>query len=218
MIRPTPPGAVLFDCDGVLADTEMLVNQLVATELSARGWPMDAAEARRLFLGMAWPDMRPAVEARTGKLPAGWEDAFSRRITELLAAQTLPIPGAIEALRLIAARLPVAVASNSSRRELETKMERLGLLTIFGQRCFSFEDVARPKPAPDIYLAAAAACGLPPAECVVVEDSLAGVRAGLAAGCQVLGFCRDTPEAVLWQAGAETFRSMDVLPAMLRLT
>ena len=212
------PKAVLFDCDGVLADTEMLVNQLVATELSARGWPMDAAESRRLFLGMAWPDMRPAVEARTGALPAGWEDDFSRRITALLAAQTLAIPGAIEALRLVAARLPVAVASNSSRRELAVKLERLGMVEIFGQRRFSFEDVPHPKPAPDMYLAAAASCGVAPGDCVVVEDSLTGVRAGLAAGCRVLGFARDTPEAALWQAGAETFRSMALLPAMLRLT
>lgn len=211
------PGAVLFDCDGVLADTELLVNRLVATELSARGWAMDADEARRLFLGMAWPAMRPVVEARTGRLPPGWEDDFSRRITLLLETETLPVAGAIEAFGRIAARVPVAVASNSSRRELAVKMARLGLEALLAGRCFSFEDVRAPKPAPDIYLAAAAACGVAPGDCVVVEDSVTGVRAGLAAGCRVLGLARDTPAAALRRAGAEPFQDMRELPGLLGL-
>ena len=135
----------------------------------------------------------------------------------MLEEQTLAIPGAVAALRLVAARLPVAVASNSSRRELSVKMDRLGLGSLFGTRCFSFEDVPRPKPAPDMYLAAAASCGVAPADCVVVEDSLTGVRAGLAAGCRVLGFSRDTPAAVLWQAGAEPFSVMEALPGLVGL-
>lgn len=211
------PKAVLFDCDGVLADTEMLVNRIVATELSARGWTMDGHEARRLFLGMAWPDMRPLVEARTGPLPAGWEQDFSRRIAEALERETLPIPGAIDAVRAVAVRLPVAVASNSSRRELTTKMRLLGLTAVFGPRCFSFEDVENPKPAPDLYHAAAASCGVGASDCVVVEDSLAGVRAGVAAGCRVLGFCRETPAAILAVAGAEPFSEMEALPGLIGL-
>ena len=179
--------AVLFDCDGVLADTEMVVNQLVSAELSALGWVMDTDQARHAFLGMAWPDMRPLIEARTGQLPEGWEEGLSRRITRMLEEETMAIPGAIPALQHVAARLPVAVASNSSRRELAMKIERLALTDIFGERRFSFEDVALPKPAPDIYLAAARACGALPADCVVVEDSVTGVRAALAAGCRVLG-------------------------------
>ncbi len=215
--RGVIPAAVLFDCDGVLADTEMLVNQLVATELSARGWVMDAHAARHAFLGMAWPDMRPLVEARTGPLPEGWEEDFSRRITRLLEEETMPIPGAIAALHQVAARLPVAVASNSSRRELAMKMERLALTEVFGARCFSFEDVDRPKPAPDIYLAAALACGAAPPDCVVVEDSVTGVRAARAAGCRVLGFCRDIPADVLQRAGAIPFDRMEALPGLLGL-
>ena len=211
------PRAVLFDCDGVLADTELLVNQLVATELTARGWFMDVHDARRLFLGMAWPDIRPLVEARTGELPPGWEDDFSRSITVLLESETPAIPGAMDALRRIAASLPVAVASNSSRRELAAKIARLGLGSVFDGRCFSFEDVALPKPAPDIYLAAAGACGVLPGDCVVIEDSITGVRAGLAAGCRVLGFARDTPADALMRAGAEPFADMEALPALLGL-
>lgn len=211
------PKAVLFDCDGVLADTETVVNRLVATELTARGWAMNAEQARETFLGMAWPDMRPLVETRTGPLPAGWEDDFSLRITELLEMETLPIPGALEAVRQVAALFPVAVASNSSRRELRTKLQQLGLSGVFDGRTFSFEDVALPKPAPDMYLAAAAACGVVPSECVVIEDSVTGARAGIAAGCRVLGFARDTPAASLSRVGAETFTRMADLPGLLGL-
>lgn len=210
-------GAVLFDCDGVLADTELLVNQLVAVELTARGWVMDAAEARRQFLGLAWPDIRPLVEARTGPLPPGWEQGFGHRIAELLARETMPVDGALDAVRHVAARLPVAVASNSSREELATKMARLGLAELFGPRVFSFEDVSRPKPAPDIYLAAAHACGVEPARCVVVEDSVTGVRAGRAAGCIVMGLAHETPAETLHAAGAIPFFGMADLPELLGL-
>lgn len=210
-------GAVLFDCDGVLADTELLVNRLVAAELTARGWPMTAAEARRHFLGLAWPAMRPLVEARTGPLAPDWERAFGHRIAELLARETLPVEGALEAVRHVAARLPVAVASNSSRGELAIKMARLALADVFGARVFSFEDVPCPKPAPDIYLAAARACGVEPARCVVVEDSVTGVRAGVAAGCIVWGFAHETPAETLRAAGATPFFAMADLPALLGL-
>jgi len=209
--------AVLFDCDGVLADTEMVVNQLVSAELSALGWVLNAEQARHEFLGMAWPDMRPRIEARTGPLPPGWEQGLSRRITLMLEEETMAIPGAIAALQHVAARRPVAVASNSSRRELAMKIERLALTDIFGERRFSFEDVARPKPAPDIYLAAAQACGARAADCVVVEDSVTGVKAALAAGCRVLGFCRDTPAGALTAAGALPFDRMEALPGLLGL-
>lgn len=210
-------GAVLFDCDGVLADTEWMVNQLVAAELTARGWSMTAAEARQHFLGLAWPAMRPLVEERTGPLDPGWERAFGHKIAELLARETLPVEGALDAVRQVAARVPVAVASNSSREELATKMARLGLAEVFGPRVFSFEDVPRPKPAPDIYLAAARACGVEPARCVVIEDSVTGVHAGMAAGCFVLGFAHDTPAEALRAAGATPFFAMADLPRLLGL-
>lgn len=210
-------GAVLFDCDGVLADTELLVNRLVAAELSARGWEMDVTEARRRFLGLAWPAMRPIVEARIGPLPPGWEQGFSRRIAELLARGTMPVQGALDAVRQVAARLPVAVASNSSRGELAIKMACLGLAEVFGARVFSFEDVPRPKPAPDIYLAAARACGVESARCVVVEDSVTGVRAGIAAGCTVMGLAQETPAEALAAAGAMPFFEMVELPGLLGL-
>jgi HAD superfamily hydrolase (TIGR01509 family) len=212
------PRAVLFDCDGVLADTEILVNTLVAEQLSALGWPMSAAESRATFLGMALPDMVPRIEARVGALPADWVEELSTLIAHEMQRRTPPMPGAAEVVHAVAAAgVPVAVASNSGRAELMAKMRSLGLATVFGERVFSFEDVDRPKPWPDIYLAAAASCDAAPRDCVVIEDSVPGVRAGRAAGCRVLGFAHETPAGVLSAHGAEPFASMADLPAFLGL-
>ena len=214
----TPPAAVLFDCDGVLADSEGLVNRLVAIDLTARGWRMSPEQARETFLGMALPHMLPLIEARCGALPVDWAEALSDRIARALLAEVEPVPGAMAALVAVAAAgVPLAVASNSSRAELAAKLDRLALAGFFAGRVFSFEDVARPKPAPDMYLAAAAACGAAPADCVVVEDSLLGARAGIAAGCRVLGFARETDPRVLAAVGATPFASMADLPGLLGL-
>lgn len=210
------PAAVLFDCDGVLADSEGLVNRMVAVDLTARGWRMTPEQARETFLGMALPDMMPMIRARCGALPADWGQALSRRIAQALHDEVEAIPGAVAALQAVAAAgIPLAVASNSTRGELRAKLARLELAGFFGDRVFTYEDVPRPKPAPDMYLAAAKACGAAPDQCVVVEDSLLGARAGIAAGCRVMGFTRETDARVLAAVGAVTFASMDELPGLL---
>lgn len=179
--------AVLFDCDGVLADSESIANRIVAEELTALGWALDAHGAQREFLGLSLPDMRPLIERRVGRLPEGWGTALSERIALAMAEEVQPMPGAAEALRSVAAAgLPMAVCSNSARAELAMKMRVLGFADFFGPRIFSFQDVPRPKPAPDLYTTAAQACGAPAAQCLVVEDSATGVTAGLAAGCRVV--------------------------------
>ena len=213
-----PPAAVLFDCDGVLADSEGLVNRLVAEELTARGWPISAEACRGTFLGMALPAMLPVIEARVGPLPARWAESLSRRIAAAMLRELEAVPGAVGAVRAVArAGLPMAVASNSARAELDAKLDRLGLAAFFAERVFSFEDVARPKPAPDIYAAAARSCGAAPGDCVAVEDSLLGVRSGVSAGCRVLGLARETDASVLAAAGAVPFASMEALPGLLGL-
>jgi len=182
-----PFRAVLFDCDGVLADSEGLANAVVAAELTALGWPLTPLEAQREFLGLALPDMLPRIIARVGGLPLGWGHSLALRITQELSRTLEPMPGALAAVAGLAARgVPMAVCSNSGREELHMKMAVLGLQPFFGGRVFSYQDVPRPKPAPDLYAEAARACGVPVQDCLVVEDSGAGVAAGLAAGCQVV--------------------------------
>lgn len=180
-------GAVLFDCDGVLADSEGIANRIVAEELTALGWALDAHGAQDAFLGLSLPGMRPLIESRVGVLPPGWEAALSSRIERELVTNVQPIPGAALALQSVAqAGLPMAVCSNSSRSELATKMRVLGFAPFFGSRIFSYQDVPCSKPAPDLYIAAAAACGVAVIDCLVIEDSAAGVAAGLSAGCLVV--------------------------------
>jgi HAD superfamily hydrolase (TIGR01509 family) len=187
-MRISSIGAVLFDCDGVLADSEGVANGVVAEELTALGWHMNAREAEHVFLGMALPDMEPMIEARIGKLPEDWAKKLGGRIEIGLSTGLRPIPGAEAALKAVqAAGLPMALCSNSSRGELAVKMRVLGFGHYFQGRIFSFQDVEFPKPAPDLYLVAAKACGLRPENCLVVEDSATGAAAGKAAGCQVLG-------------------------------
>lgn len=211
--------AILFDCDGVLADSEPVVNRVVAADLSARGWALSPDEAGAIFLGMALPDMVPIIEAQVGALPAGWTQYLKERTAEVMAREVTPVPGAAELLAAVrAAGVPIALASNSSRVELAAKLTRLGFTGAFEGRIFSFEDVQRPKPHPDIYLEAASACGADPAECIVIEDSGAGVRAGVAAGCTVFGFAHVTEPEVLLAAGAgSVFTDLAQLPERLGL-
>jgi beta-phosphoglucomutase-like phosphatase (HAD superfamily) len=228
------PAAVLFDCDGVLADSEMLVNAIVAEDLTARGWPVTTEQCKGIFLGRAIPDMVPVIEQQVGPLPGAWAGELSALIARRMREHTPPMPGAAKAVTaircsalvqgysaakavqaVVAAGLPIACASNSGRDELAAKLAGLGLAPLFAGRVFSWQDVPRPKPAPDMYLAAAAACGADPRDCVVVEDSALGARAGVAAGCRVLGFAHETPAALLRQEGAEPFASMDDLHRLL---
>ena len=179
--------AVLFDCDGVLADSEIIANRIVAQELTLLGWALDAHGAQQEFLGLSLPDMQPLIEARVGRLPQVWGAALSARIETAMAVEVQAMPGAAAVLHSVAeAGLPMAVCSNSARAELAMKMRVLNFARFFDSRIFSFQDVAQPKPAPDLYLAAATACGMAPAHCLVVEDSATGVAAGLAAGCRVV--------------------------------
>lgn len=216
-VSPRKPSAILFDCDGVLADSEPIVNRVVAADLSARGWSLTPDEAGSAFLGMSLPTIVPLIEAQIGALPEGWTQTLKQRVADTMAREVTPVAGAAEVLALVrAANMPVALASNSSRVELTAKLERLGFTEVFGGRIFSFEDVAQPKPQPDVYLAAAAACGVEPAACVVIEDSATGVRAGVAAGCAVLGFAHVTDPEVLLAAGAHSvFTDLLQLPTML---
>lgn len=208
--------AVLFDCDGVLADSEAIANTLVADDLTARGWAMSSEEAERRFLGLSLPQMMPLIEAELGRMPPGWAEGLSERIAEEMGRRVIAIEGALEAVASVRAMgLGHAVGSNSSRAELEVKLARLGLAEAFGGRVVSYQDVAAGKPAPDIWLRCAALVGAGPEACVVVEDSIAGVRAGRAAGMRVLGYAPNGSADVLAAAGARPFARMASLPALI---
>ena len=208
---------VIFDCDGVLVDSEPVSNRIIAADLTARGWPMPTEEATRRFLGLTLPAMRPTVEAQLGHaLPPSWEAALQARIVAALSAEATPVPGALAALQAVTEMgLAWRVASNSSHAEMAAKFRRIGIAGLVAGRVHSFTDVPRGKPAPDLFLAAAAAEGVAPESCIVIEDSLPGVQGAVAAGMACLGFAPHGDGMALRAAGARPFHAMADLPALL---
>ncbi len=207
---------VIFDCDGVLVDSEPVANRVVAESLTALGWRMTAAESQHRFLGQSLPDMRPAVAARLGEAVAErWAAEVANRVTSAMLTEAIAVPGALAAVASVEALgLPWRVASNSSHAELAAKLGRIGLDA--SGRVHSFEDVARGKPAPDLFLAAAAAERVPPEACLVVEDSLLGITGARAAGMPVVALVRHGGDAVHEAAGARVIRELAELAGLLQ--
>ena len=169
---------------------------------------MTGKEAHETFLGYALPDLHSWAAQRIPNLPADFSEQMQESITDLMRRETMPVKGAVEAVRAFAARgIPVSCCSNSGREELHVKMKCLGLHDLF-KSIISYEDVANPKPAPDMYLKAAEASlkgkGAFFHRCLVIEDSIAGVRAGVAAGCHVVALAGNQPKHALEAAGAHT--------------
>jgi HAD superfamily hydrolase (TIGR01509 family) len=215
--RSTPLRLVIFDCDGVLVDSEPVANRVVAEELTALGWAMTAHEADGHFLGLTFTDMQPIIERRIARpLSAEWKQALVQKVIDAMAEGVGPIDGAVEALHATTALgLPWRIASNSSHEEMHVKFGRLGIRDLVAGRVHSHRDVARGKPAPDLFLATAAAQGVAPEECVVIEDSVPGAMAAAAAGMPCLGYAPHHDGARLRAVGAVPFRSMFDLPGYL---
>ena len=207
-------GLVIFDCDGVLIDSEPLSRRLLAEEASALGWPMDEAGAHR-FTGMTWSALQPAFEAAIGyRLPAGWPATLQQRLIARMTAGVSAVAGARAVLeQTLALGLPFRVASNSSHEEMAEKFARSGLAQLVAGRVHSARDVARSKPAPDVFLAAAAAQGVPPSACVVVEDSGPGIAAAHAAGMRVVAYAPDGLPPGLGRPPHSVVRALAELPA-----
>ena len=212
-----PLKLVIFDCDGVLVDSEGPSNRAVAEELTRLGWTMDAAESMRRFVGFQLEAMPPVIAAQLGRdVPDGWVETMRQRLIAVLADELDLIPGAAEVLEAIAEMgLPSRVASNSSLREMEVKFGRTGLLHLL-ERSHSADEVGRGKPAPDVFLAAAAAEGVAPGSCVVIEDSVPGTQAAIAAGMACLCLVPQGDGAAQRAAGGSIIRSLAEAPPLLR--
>lgn len=221
--RRRPLELVLFDCDGVLIDSEALCDRVVAEVLTEAGWPMTPKESGERFIGMSFYAMQPIIEAQLGfSLGSDWVDRVVTLVTAAMAREVEPIHGAREALEATTALgLPWRIASNSSHAEMNAKFGRAGWLDLVAGRVHSAVDViargGAGKPAPDLFLAAAAAAAVPPAHCIVIEDSVHGAIAARAAGMDCLAFVRHGDAATLCAAGAIPFRSMHDLPELLRV-
>lgn len=208
---------VIFDCDGVLVDSERLALRLDAELLAEVGWPMSEAEQVERFVGRTEAAMKDEIEARLGRdITPEWE-IFAERYVELFAAELVAVTGVAAAIDAIqGAAYATCVASSGGHEKIRRNLALTGLRDQFGERIFSGEDVVNSKPAPDLFLHAAAAMGVPPDRCAVVEDSRAGVEAGRAAGMTVFGFAGGvTPAAALKDPSTVVFHDMRDLPGLV---
>jgi len=206
---------VIFDCDGVLVDSERITAGIWTDMLRELGLDVTVEDVFDQLVGKSMDQCLDIVATRwRGLVPAGFVPDYRRRAAAALAAHVLPVPGIEEVLASL--KIPACVASNGTHEKMQGTLGSCGLLARFTGRIFSVTDVARGKPAPDLFLHAAARCGAEPARCAVVEDTPTGVAAGVAAGMRVFGFCALTPRARLIEAGAQvTFDRMELLPGLL---
>ncbi len=208
--------AILFDCDGVLVDSEAITNGVLRDMLSEAGWALTAAECMRIFIGKAVKDQAALIEAHTGQpLTEAWMVRFRERRNLRLQREVQPIRGAVAAVALLHERLGgrIACCSGADRHKVDFQLAQCGLMPYFEGRVFSGHDLPRSKPAPDVYLAAIAQLGVRADRCAVVEDTVTGVTAGVAAGATVFGYSppeagHDTPEALRRAGVAAVFSEM----------
>jgi HAD superfamily hydrolase (TIGR01509 family) len=208
---------VIFDCDGVLVDSEPLVNRALRELLAAWGWSLSEHEVRQLFKGRVFADVARLIEANVPRaLPDDWIYVLAMQTAREFRRSLRAVPGVRAVIeQCVAGGVPVCVASQSSLPRVLLSLELCELHGFFADRVFTASMVARPKPAPDLFLHAARAAGVVAADCVVVEDSPSGVAAAIAAGMRVFGYAADEDADALRAAGATTFTDMQQLPALL---
>jgi len=206
--------AVIFDCDGVLVDSELISNTVLAGLLTQAGLPTTLEECLRDYRGRSMTSVLELASERHGAdLPGDLDGRYYDEVKAAFARELRPVPGVIDALDRIA--LPSCVASSGPHHKMAVSLRRTGLWERFEGRIFSAAEVARGKPAPDLFVHAARAMGFDPASTVVVEDSVPGVEAARAAGMRALAFARDTDAGELAAAGGEPFDDMADLPRLL---
>jgi HAD superfamily hydrolase (TIGR01509 family) len=213
---------VIFDCDGVLVDSEPIVNRVLNEMLNELGIRISIEESTKWFLGRAVREELENIERRRGApLPENWLSHWFVRRNAVLEAEVQAVTHVREAVSAIAATgLPICVASGADRIKVKLQLTRTGLVELFQgdgrEHIFSSTEVERSKPAPDVYLLAARTMNVEPQRCVVIEDSPTGVTAGVAAGMTVLGYAARNAAESLVAAGAGTiFTDMRELPGLI---
>jgi len=215
--------AVLFDCDGVLVDSEGITNGVLRDMLQELGWTLTREECMRIFLGKAVKDEKALIEAKIGgELHEDWFVRFRERRNEQLVAGVQAIRHAVQAVESISARVAgrIACCSGADRWKVEMQLAKCGLLPFFEGRIFSGHEMPRSKPHPDVYLAAMEHLGVLPARCLVVEDTVTGATAGVAAGGTVYGYSppeagHDAPAALRAAGASVIFADMADLPGLV---
>jgi HAD superfamily hydrolase (TIGR01509 family) len=210
---------IIFDCDGVLVDSETVANAVLAAIVTNHGAALTGPESQAIFMGMSLDAVRLHANERFGiAMPVDWSVAYYETLIPMLAERCEPIEGIHDVVaRLKAANIPFCVASQGPPDKMRATLTATGLWADFGENAFSAKKIRRPKPAPDLFLHAAQTMGFPPDRCAVVEDTTVGVTAGIAAGMTVFAYCPPERAAAMAELGAAPFHAMRDLPGHLGL-
>jgi HAD superfamily hydrolase (TIGR01509 family) len=214
-MNPSRFALVIFDCDGVLVDSELITNRIFASMLNELGIPVTLDDMFEQFVGRSMATCLEKIAGLLGRpVPEDFVHQYHARTNAALRSGLKAVPDIDTVLDEI--NVPYCVASSGSHEKMQTTLGVTGLLPRFQNKIFSVTDVARGKPFPDVFLYAANKLGFAPSNCAVVEDSPAGVAAGVAAGMTVYGYCALMPQHRLQEAGAHyTFDNMRELPRLL---
>ncbi|MCB2202096.1 HAD family hydrolase [bacterium] len=205
---------IIFDCDGVLVDSEPITNRIFCRMLNEIGLDISFKETMSTFMGRTMDSCVEIIEKRLGRpVPDNFIEEYHRRIIPAFEGELTAVDGVEAALDVLP--VPTCVASSGSHEKMRATLGITGLLPRFEGRLFSGTEVPRGKPFPDLFLHAAATMGAVPERCAVIEDSVPGVQAGVAAGMTVFGYAGFTPSDRLLEAGALVFDNMRELPRLL---
>ncbi|MEP1766950.1 MAG: HAD-IA family hydrolase [Sulfitobacter sp.] len=212
----TKPDFVIFDCDGVLVDSELITSRVLRDDLAKWGLDLALDQIEALFVGGTMAGVMRTAREMGARLPEDWLDRVYEEIFAALEAECTPVPG-IEAVldALDAAGVGYAIGSNGPLSKMDVTLRCCGLKARFEGRVYSAHDCAASKPAPDVYLKAAAQSGYDPARCAVIEDSATGAKAGAAAKIPVFGFVRGGPRDKMAPHCVALFDDMAELPRLL---
>ncbi|MDP5226594.1 MULTISPECIES: HAD family phosphatase [Arthrobacter] len=214
------PDAMIFDCDGVLVDSETIVNTVLRDEVERLGWSMSLEECIGTFMGSSLAGVLELVHRRTGTAVSGdWVQTFTERRDAALEESLAPIPGAARVVEFARHHFGgrIACASNSDPAKIRLQLNKTGLLDPFDGKIFSAFNAGAPKPDPAVFLAAAAAMNPPSTAALILEDSPSGVQAGKAAGATVIGLLTSSDEPDLKAAGADLIaESLGDVPELIR--
>lgn len=213
-----PPSLIIFDCDGVLVDSEYISHHLIVEMLAEHSVSITFEEAVDLFIGSSNTGLLEKVQTLCGgSVPEYFLERFRERMFAAFESGLEAVSGIEAVLESLA--VPFCVASNGRHAKMRVSLGKTGLLRHFAGRMFSADDVNHPKPAPDLFLHAARTHGVDPADCAVIEDTPTGIRAARAAGMRAFGYAAMTRPERLLEAGAHAvFQRMEELPALLLTT
>jgi len=205
---------VIFDCDGVLVNSEPLANQVYVGILEEHGHQVNSEAYLQEFSGAS---ITQRLEVTSRKLnwtpPSNFTSIFHERLAALANQELKAVPGIHELIDSLT--VPICIGSNGTRSEIQLRLKIAQLTEKFENAIFSGIEVAHPKPAPDVFLAAAKSFNVPPSRCIVIEDSIPGITAAVRAGMRVYGHAVFTPAEALQAAGAIPFANMMELKHML---